>query len=69
MVINAFELLNISSGIYGPTIYQVSGVNALSKINGSQNKNIAENGGAPATCSEYPADRLSEKISGILSSN
>ena len=50
-------------------IYQVSGVNALSENNGSQNKNISDNGSAPATCSEISANRLREKISGILSFN
>jgi len=43
------------------------GVNALSEKMGSQNKNIGDNGGAPATCSEYSADRLTAEIAGILS--
>jgi len=36
------------------------GVKVLSENNGSQNKNIGDNGGGSATCSEYSADRLSE---------
>jgi transcriptional regulator with XRE-family HTH domain len=43
------------------------GVNALSENNDSQNKNIGDNGGAPATCSEYSTERLTEELSGILS--
>ena len=50
-------------------IYQVSGVNAISEKMDSQNKNIGDNGGGPANCPEISANRLSEKISGILSSN
>ena len=49
------------------TIYQVSGVNALSEKMGSQNKNIGDNGGESATCPDYSAERLTEKLSGILS--
>ena len=48
------------------TIYQVSDVDALSENNGSQNKNIGDNGGGPANCPEISANRLREKISGIL---
>ena len=48
-------------------IYQVSGVNALSENNDPQNKNIGDNGSGPATHSDYSVDRLTEKISGILS--
>jgi hypothetical protein len=35
--------------------------------NGSQNKNIGDNGSGPATHSDYSVDRLTEEISGILS--
>jgi hypothetical protein len=48
-------------------MHQTFGVNALSENNGSQNKNIGDNGGVPASCSEYSADRLTEELSGILS--
>jgi hypothetical protein len=41
------------------------GVKVLSENIGSQNKNVGDNGGAPATCSDYSADRLTEEISGI----
>jgi hypothetical protein len=51
------------------TIYQVSGVNAISEKMDSQNKNIGNNGDAPASCSDYSADRYTEEISGILSFN
>jgi len=37
--------------------------------NGSQNKNIGDNGSNPASNSKYPADRLTEEFSGILSIN
>ena len=47
-------------------IYQVSGLNAISEKMDSQNKNIGDNGGGPAKCPDYSADRLREKISGIL---
>ena len=50
-------------------IYQVSGVNAISEKMDSQNKNIGDNGGGPANCPEISANRLREKISGILSFN
>jgi hypothetical protein len=43
------------------------GVNALSEKMGSQNKNVGDNGSGSATCSDYSADRLTEKFSGILS--
>ena len=69
MVINAFGLLNISSEHYGLNDLSGFGCNALSENNGSQNKNIGDNGGAPATYSDYSADRLTEVFSGILSLN
>ena len=50
-------------------IYQVSGVNAISEKMDSQNKNIGNNGSRSAACSEYSADRLTEKFSGVLSFN
>jgi hypothetical protein len=49
------------------TIYQVSGVNALSANNGSQNKNIGNNGSGTSTHSDYSAERLTKELSGILS--
>ena len=48
------------------TIYHVSSVDALSENMDSQNKNIGDNGGGPANCLEISANRLREKISGIL---
>jgi len=51
------------------TIYQVTGVNALSENNGSQNKKIGDNGSGSAACSGYSADRLTDKFSGILPFN
>jgi len=49
------------------TIYQVSGVKALSEKMDSQNKNIGHKGSGSATCPEYSADRLTDELSGILS--
>jgi len=51
------------------TIYKVSAVNALSENMDFQNKNNNINGGDPATCSDYSADRLTKEISGILPFN
>ena len=48
------------------TIYQVSGVNVLIENNESQNKNVGDNASGSETCSDYSANRLREKISGIL---
>ena len=50
-------------------IYQVLGFNALSENNGSQDKNVSNNGCKSTTCSENSADRLTEEFSGILSIN
>jgi hypothetical protein len=69
VVISAFGLLNISSEHYGLNDLSGFGCNALSENNGTQNKNIGDNGGGPATCSDYSADRLMEELSGILSFN
>jgi hypothetical protein len=51
------------------TIYQVSGVNALSENIESQNKNSGDNGGGSVTYSDYSAERLTDELAGILSSN
>jgi hypothetical protein len=48
------------------TIYQVSGVKVLIENNESQNKNIGGNGGGPAKCPDYSADRYTEEISVIF---
>ena len=45
------------------------GVKVLSENNDSRNKNFGDNDVAPASNSDYSADRLTEKISGILSFN
>ena len=48
-------------------MHQALGVKVLRENNGSQNKNISDNGDGPATCSEYSADRFTKELSGILS--
>jgi hypothetical protein len=51
-------------------MHQAFGVNALSENNGSQNKNVGDNGGSgSATYSEFSAERFTDEISGILSFN
>jgi len=45
------------------------GVKVLSENNGSQNKNIGDNGDGSATYSGFSADRLNDGFSGILSIN
>ena len=50
-------------------LHQALGVNALIENNGSQNKNVGDNGGGPATRSDYSAGNLYEELSGILSFN
>ena len=49
------------------TIYEVSGVNALSENNAYENKNIGDNGSKSATCSQISADRLTKELSKVLS--
>ena len=47
-------------------MHQALGDKVLSENMDSQNKNIGDNGGGPANCPEISANRLREKISGIL---
>ncbi len=45
------------------------GVKVLSGNNGSQNKNIGDNGGGSANYSEFSDKRLNDEFAGILSFN
>jgi hypothetical protein len=48
-------------------MHQAFGVKVLRENNGSQNKNISDNGGGSAIYSEISAERHADEISGILS--
>jgi hypothetical protein len=50
-------------------MHQALGVKVLRENNGSQNKNISDNGGGSAIYSEISAERFTDEISGILSFN
>jgi hypothetical protein len=48
---------------------QPRGVKVLSGNNGSQNKNIGDNGDGSATYSEFSTEKLIEDFQGILTFN
>jgi hypothetical protein len=50
-------------------MHHALGDKVLSENNGSQKKNIGDNGGGSATYSEITAEKFTEEISGILSFN
>ena len=50
-------------------MHQALGDKVLSENMDSQNKKIGDNGGAPATCSDYAEDLITKELSGILSFN
>jgi len=50
-------------------MHQTPGVKALSENNAFENKNIGNNGGAPANYSEISLENIYDEFSGILSFN